>query len=84
MGRKKVENQYGVQVGDIFSENRQNCNYASFYQVVSLHGESKVEVREIDQICVAFDGYYVGIVPVPGSPVLRSSCSAISGYSSRK
>lgn len=67
MGRKKVENQYGVQVGDIFSENRQNCNYASFYQVVSLHGESKVEVREIDQICVAFDGYYVGIVPVPGS-----------------
>jgi len=39
MGRKKVENQYGVQVGDIFSENRQNCNYASFYQVVSLHGE---------------------------------------------
>ena len=67
MGRKKVENQYGVQVGDIFSENRQNCNYASFYQVVSLHGESKVEVREIDQICVAFDGYYKGMVPLPGS-----------------
>lgn len=67
MGRKKVENQYGVQVGDIFSESRQNCNYASFYQVVALHGKSKVKVREIDQICVAFDGYYKGIVPVPGS-----------------
>ena len=66
MGRKKVENQYGVQVGDIFSENRQNCNSASFYQVVALHGESKVKVREIDQICVAFDGYYKGIVPLPG------------------
>lgn len=67
MGRKKAENQYGVQVGDIFSENRQNCNRASFYQVVALHGESKVKVRKIDQICVAFDGYYKGIVPLPGS-----------------
>ncbi len=66
MGKEKVENRYGVQVGDIFSENRLNCNYSSFYQVVALHGESKVEVRKIDQICVAFDGYYKGIVPLPG------------------
>lgn len=66
MGRKKVENQYGVQMGDIFSDNKQNCNRAFFYQVVALHGESKVKVREIDQICVAFDGYYEGIVSVPG------------------
>ncbi len=66
MGKKKVENQYGVQVGDIFSENSLNCNSSSFYQVVALRGESKVEVRKIDQICVAFDGYYKVIVPVPG------------------
>lgn len=67
IGKKKAENRYGVQVGDIFSENRLNCNYSSFYQVVALHGESKVKVREIDRICVAFDGYYKGIVPLPGS-----------------
>ena len=63
---KKVENQYGVQVGDIFSENRPNRNDSFFCQVVALHGESKVEVRKIEQICVAFDGYYKGIVPLPG------------------
>lgn len=66
MEKKKVENRYGVQVGDIFSENRLNCNNSFFCQVVALHGESKVEVREIDKICVAFDGYYKGIVPLPG------------------
>ncbi len=44
MGEKKVENQYGVQVGDIFSENRLNCNYSLFYQIVALHGESFVVI----------------------------------------
>lgn len=61
MGKKEVKNKYGVQIGDIFNDGYRNgCNY---YQVVELRGETKIVVREIEQNCIAFDGYYECLAP---------------------
>ena len=65
MGKKKVKNRYDVQVGDIFSKNSENSSYSIFLQVVALHGKTKVDVRELRQRCIEFDGHYKGIVPLP-------------------
>ena len=62
MGKKKVKNRYDVQVGDIFSKNSENSSYSIFLQVVALHGETKVDVRELRQRCIEFDGHYKGNV----------------------
>ncbi len=62
MGKKEVKNKYGVQEGDIFNYGYLNgCNY---YQVIALRGETKIAVREVEQSCVAFDGYYECLAPM--------------------
>ena len=62
MGKKEVKNKYGVQEGDIFIEGYLNgCQY---YQVTALRGDTKIALREIEQSCVAFDGYYECLVPM--------------------
>lgn len=68
MGKKEVRNKYGVQVGDIFVQERctEDHGYHSFYQVVSLRGETQVAVRRICQKDIAFDGNYdEGVAPLP-------------------
>ena len=59
---KEVKNKYGVQKGDIFNYGYLNgCNY---YQIIALRGETKIAVREVEQSCVAFDGYYECLAPM--------------------
>ena len=77
MGKKEVKNQYGVKVGDIFYEKHTNPCY--FYQVVALHGETKVKVCQIGKKCIAFDGYYKCIVPLPGVWISRACICKVQG-----
>lgn len=62
MGKKAVKNKYGIQTGDIF--NHGFLNGCCYYQVVELRGETKIVVREIEQNCIAFDGYYECLAPI--------------------
>lgn len=65
MGKKKPENKFGVQVGDLFCK---LCgfedDYWKFYQVTALKGEQTVVFRQIDKCCKAFDYYRTMVVPV--------------------
>lgn len=63
------KNQYGVQIGDIFSQHGSYEDWScySFYQVVALRGQTQVEVRAIGSRRVAFDGHYEEVVPVPNA-----------------
>ena len=69
------KNQYGVQVGDIFSQynGHEDWRGYSFYQVVALRGKTQVEVRTIGSKRIAFDGNYEEIVPVPNAWVSEES-----------
>lgn len=71
MGKKKVENRYGVQVGDVFAEksllNDAGCSYVHFYQVMRLRGETQVVLKRINSLYTAFDLYDAVHVPVCGS-----------------
>ena len=66
MGKKIVENEYGVQVGSLFerSHSNEDESYYDFYQVVALRGKTQVVVREIGAELIAFDGNYEGYRPV--------------------
>ena len=78
MGKKEVKNRYGVKVGDIFCDKR--CTNAYFfYKVVALRGETQVAVRRIDKKCIAFDGYYKCIVPLPDAEVARVYICKVRG-----
>ena len=61
------KNQYGVQIGDIFSRMyiQKGRHFYGFYQVVALRGKTQVVVREIGGGVVAFDGRYEEVAPVP-------------------
>ena len=73
-----MKNRYGVKVGDIFCDKR--CTNAYFfYKVVALRGETQVAVRRIDKKCVAFDGYYKCIVPLPDAEVARVYICKVRG-----
>lgn len=68
MGKKEVRNKYGVQVGDIFVQKRcfEDFGCHTFYQVVSLRGETQVAVRKLCQKDIAFDGHdSEGVAPLP-------------------
>ena len=71
MGKKKVENRYGVQVGDVFVEksylNDAGISYVHFYQVMRLRGETQVVLKRIHSLYTAFDLHDVVHVPVLGS-----------------
>lgn len=65
MGKKKSENKFGVQVGDMFCK----CcgfedDYWVFYQVTALKGTQTVVLRQIGKCCKAFDYYHTMVVPV--------------------
>lgn len=91
MGKKAAINRYGVQVGNIFTQNYTTEDHTAyiFYQVIALRGETQVAVRKILKSRVAFDGRHEQVIPIPDAwasdeILIRKVFSGTEGISQAK
>ena len=68
MGKKKPENKFGVQIGDIFCQKLPvEASSWRFVQVTALKGTQTVVIKPIGKCLTAFDYFQASVIPVPDS-----------------